>query len=75
MQDRRCKLGLAGRLELVRLVEQGYSLRAAAAAVGVGHAMTDTDRRNTGVRSGKRLLISRTALNMPWCLIHSRPTG
>jgi transposase InsO family protein len=38
MEDRRCKLGLAGRLELVRLVEQGASLRAAAAAVGVAPA-------------------------------------
>jgi transposase InsO family protein len=38
MEDRRCKLGLAGRLELVRLVEQGCSLRAAAAAVGVAPA-------------------------------------
>lgn len=38
MEDRRCKLGLAGRLELVRMVEQGYSLRAAAAAVGVAPA-------------------------------------
>lgn len=38
MEDRRCKLGLAGRLELVRLVEQGASLRTAAAAVGVAPA-------------------------------------
>jgi transposase InsO family protein len=38
MEDRRCKLGLAGRLELVRMVEQGNSLRAAAAAVGVAPA-------------------------------------
>jgi transposase InsO family protein len=38
MEDRRCKLGLAGRRELVGLVEQGYSLRAAAAALGVAPA-------------------------------------
>jgi transposase InsO family protein len=38
MEDRRCKLGLAGRLELVRLVEQGASLRAAAGALGVAPA-------------------------------------
>ncbi len=38
MEDRRCKLGLAGRLELVRLVEQGSSLRAAAGALGVAPA-------------------------------------
>jgi transposase InsO family protein len=38
VEDRRCKLGLAGRLELVELVEQGYSLRAAAAALSVAPA-------------------------------------
>lgn len=38
MEDRRCKLGLAGRLELVLLVEQGLSLRAAAAALNVAPA-------------------------------------
>lgn len=38
MEDRRCKLGLAGRLELVSLVEQGSSLRAAAAALNVAPA-------------------------------------
>ena len=38
MEDRRCKLGLAGRLELVLLVEQGLTLRAAAAALNVAPA-------------------------------------
>jgi len=38
MEDRRCKLGLAGRLELVRLVEAGASLRCAARALGVAPA-------------------------------------
>jgi transposase InsO family protein len=38
MEDRRCKLGLAGRLELVRLIESGASLRAAAAALNVAPA-------------------------------------
>lgn len=38
MEDRRCKLGLAGRLELVTLIEQGASLRAAAAAFNVAPA-------------------------------------
>lgn len=38
MEDRRCKLGLSGRLELVRLVEQGATMRAAAAALGVAPA-------------------------------------
>jgi transposase InsO family protein len=38
MEDRRCKLGLAGRLELVKLIEQGVTLRAAAAALNVAPA-------------------------------------
>ena len=38
MEDRRCKLGLAGRLELVRLVEEGYSFRVAVGALGVAPA-------------------------------------
>jgi transposase InsO family protein len=38
MEDRRCKLGLAGRLELVRSIERGASMRAAAAAMGVAPA-------------------------------------
>ena len=38
MEDRRCKLGLQGRLELVRLIDQGLTLRAAAAALGVAPA-------------------------------------
>jgi transposase InsO family protein len=38
MEDGRCKLGLQGRLELVRLIESGSSLRAAAAAPGVAPA-------------------------------------
>ena len=38
MEDGRCKLGLQGRLELVRLVEGGVTLRAAAAAVSVAPA-------------------------------------
>jgi transposase InsO family protein len=38
MEDRRCKLGLAGRLELVLLIEEGSTLRAAAAALNVAPA-------------------------------------
>ena len=38
MEDARCKLGLQGRLELVMLVEQGSTLRAAAAALSVAPA-------------------------------------
>ena len=38
MEDGRCKLGLQGRLELVRLIEAGATLRAAAAALSVAPA-------------------------------------
>src|SRR3954471_7500598 len=38
MEDGRCRLGLQGRLELVRLIEAGATLRAAAAALGVAPA-------------------------------------
>src|SRR4051812_1903603 len=38
MEDGRCRLGLAARLELVRLVEHGSTLRAAAAALNVAPA-------------------------------------
>ena len=38
MEDGRCKLGLQGRLQLVRLIEAGATLRAAAAALGVAPA-------------------------------------
>jgi transposase InsO family protein len=38
MEDGRCRLGPGGRLELVRLIEQGSSLRAAAAALNVAPA-------------------------------------
>jgi transposase-like protein len=38
MEDRRCNLGLAGRLELVKLVEEGATVRAVAAAFDVAPA-------------------------------------
>jgi len=38
MEDRRCKLGLQGRYELVSLIEQGSTLRAAAAVLSVAAA-------------------------------------
>ena len=38
MEDRRCKLGLQGRLELVTLIEQGSTLRQAAACLSVAPA-------------------------------------
>src|SRR5687767_2688067 len=38
MEDRRCRLGLRGRHELVQLIEGGASLRAAARRLGVAPA-------------------------------------
>ena len=38
MEDRRCKLGLAGRFELVKRIEGGQTLRSAAADLGVAPA-------------------------------------
>jgi transposase InsO family protein len=38
MEDRRCKLGLQGRLELVLAIENGATMRAAAEALGVAPA-------------------------------------
>jgi transposase-like protein len=38
MEDGRCKLGLQGRLELVMLIEQGSTLRQAAACLSVAPA-------------------------------------
>jgi transposase InsO family protein len=38
MEDGRCKLGLAGRLELVRRIERGATMRQAAACLGVAPA-------------------------------------
>ena len=38
MEDGRCRLGLGGRLALVELIEQGSTLRAAAAALNVAPA-------------------------------------
>ena len=38
MEDGRCKLGLLGRLELVTLIEQGSTLRQAAACLSVAPA-------------------------------------
>jgi transposase InsO family protein len=38
MEDRRCKLGLLGRVELVHRIERGSTLRAAAAALSVAPA-------------------------------------
>ena len=57
MEDRRCKLGLQGRLELVMLIENGSTLRAAAGrperragdGASVVASLADGDRGRAGV--------------------------
>ena len=75
MEDRRCKLGLAGRLELVRLIEQGSSLRAAAAALNVAPATAHRwwHRWQAGSveeRASRACLSTRrpVPLSCPWAL-------
>jgi transposase len=75
MEDRRCKLGLLGRLELVRLIEQGATLRAAAAALGVApataHRWWHRWRAATeGERASLSCLRSRSSRprSCPWAL-------
>src|SRR5262245_15665627 len=75
MEDRRCKLGLAGRLELVQMIEQGASLRAAAAALNVApatahrwwhrwQAATDAERASRACLATRRPLPG----SCPWAL-------
>jgi transposase len=75
MEDGRCKLELQGRLELVRLIENGSSLRAAAAALSVApgtahrwwhrwQAASEPERRS---RSCLRSRSTRPA-SCPWAL-------
>jgi transposase InsO family protein len=75
MEDRRCKLGLAGRFELVRLVEGGASLRAAVAALNVApatahrwwhrwRAASDAERASRGCLSTRRPVPK----SCPWAL-------
>jgi transposase InsO family protein len=75
MEDRRCKLGLAGRLELVRLVEQGASLRAAAVALGVAPATAHRwwhrwRAASEGERASRACLRTRRPVpqSCPWAL-------
>ncbi len=75
MEDRRCKLGLAGRLELVTLIERGSSLRAAAAALNVApatahrwwhrwRATSEAERASRGCLSTRRPVPK----SCPWAL-------
>jgi len=59
MEDRRCKLGLQGRLALVRLIESGATFRAAAAALGVAPATAHRWwRRWQAAGEGERVSLS-----------------
>ena len=75
MEDRRCKLGLQGRLELVLLIEQGSTLRAAAAALSVApgtahrwwHRWCDASPADRASRVCLRTRSSRPG-SCPWAL-------
>ena len=75
MEDRRGKLGLRGRHELVQLIEQGHSMRQAARSVGVSPATAHRWwHRWAGAREADRAsmscLVSRppTPRSCPWGL-------
>jgi transposase len=75
MEDGRCKLGLLGRFELVMLVENGSTLRAAAAALGVApatahrwwHRWKDASPAERASRACLRSRSSRPR-SCPWAL-------
>src|SRR3954453_20799222 len=75
MEDRRCKLGLAGRLELVLLIENGSTLRGAAAALnvapGTAHRWWHRWRQATEAeRASRACLATRRPIpgSCPWRL-------
>jgi transposase InsO family protein len=75
MEDGRCKLGLLGGLQLVMLVENGSTLRAAAAALGVApatahrwwHRWKDASPAERASRACLRTRSSRPR-SCPWAL-------
>ena len=75
MEDRRCKLGLQGRLELVMLIEQGSTLRQAAACLSVApatahrwwHRWRSASEQERASRSCLRTRSSRPR-SCPWAL-------
>jgi transposase InsO family protein len=75
MEDGRCRLGLAGRLRLVQLVEDGQTLRAAAAALGVAPATAHRWWRrwqlaSEAERASRECLATRSSRphSCPWSL-------
>src|SRR5438309_10930145 len=75
MEDGRCRLGLQGRLELVRLIEAGATLRAAAAALSVApatahrwwHRWKDASDQERASRAALATRSSRPR-SCPWAL-------
>ena len=75
MEDRRCKLGLQGRLELVQLVDAGATFRQAAACLGVApgtahrwwHRWKAASERERSSRDCLRTRSSRPR-SCPWAL-------
>lgn len=75
MEDGRCKLGLQGRLQLVRLIEQGATFRQAAACLGVApatahrwwHRWQDASAEDRASRVCLRTRSSRPR-SCPWAL-------
>src|SRR3954447_6346996 len=75
MEDRRCKLGLQGRLELVLRIENGATMRAAAAALGVAPATAHRwghrwSAASEGQRASRSCLRARSTrpTSCPWRL-------
>lgn len=75
MEDRRCKLGLAGRLQLVRSIERGSSLRSAATQSAVSPATAHRwwhrwQAASTAERVSLACLRTRSSrpLSCPWAL-------
>jgi transposase InsO family protein len=75
MEDRRCKLGLQGRLKLVLLVQNGLTLRAAAAALSVAPATAHRwwhrwKQASDEERASRACLATRSSrpLSCPWAL-------
>jgi transposase InsO family protein len=82
VEDRRCKLGLAGRLQLVRLIEGGCSLRSAAAESSVSVATAHRwwhrwDEASEAERASLACLRTRSSRpqSCPWALSDEAERG
>lgn len=71
MEEGRCKLGLAGRLELVRLIDPGVTFRQAAACLGEAHRWWQRwCQASDSERASKACLCARPPVprSCPWRL-------